>query len=407
MRFRSCHSRIGLAAVAMLAAAAISACSSGGGSGSGDGLPTYTVGFVGALSGPLGASGRVEVQGLQAGIQYANTLHVANFKMVTRDSGGDPSTGANLARQLAQSGAKAIFAGTTDVAAIQPVANQYKILVADSGGITGIVSKIGTDKEFSWAFCPDTACGASTVLPEVQFLTKVDPNGTIGELSDTSVYGTGTSALVNPLVKQEFPSVHMVQQTFPLNATSVISQLTKLRNEGATSLLVWTYGSPLVMVMQSLDQMGWYPYVVGPLGMGDPSVVAATPAKLKHKAIAGGIATAQVASAPGAAATGLNKTYFDLYTKIAKVTDYDGLSTVASYPFDWLVVLASAIKATHSTDPTTMRDWLTAGHVIQTSEGPQHFGPDQRIGTSLATTTVYDPAYPCTEGVCVAPQAAG
>lgn len=124
------------------------------------------------------------------GIQYANTLHVANFKMVTRDSGGDPSTGANLVRQLAQSGVKAIFAGTTDVAAVHPVANQRKILVADSGGITGIVSEIRTDKESPGAFCPDTACGASTTLPEVQFLIKVNPNGTIGAAPDNPRAGS-------------------------------------------------------------------------------------------------------------------------------------------------------------------------------------------------------------------------
>jgi hypothetical protein len=53
-----------------------------------------------------------------------------------------------------------------------------------------------------------------------------------------------------------------------------------------------------------------------------------------------------------------------------------------------------------------MLAWLTAGHTIDTAEGPQKFGPDgaQRIGTTLATTTVYDPQFPCTTGVCVAPQ---
>jgi ABC-type branched-subunit amino acid transport system substrate-binding protein len=211
---------------------------------------------------------------------------------------------------------------------------------------------------------------------------------------------------VKSLLPKDFPQLKVTRQSFPTGAASVVSQLTKLKQAGATSLLAWTYGPDLVAVMQSLDRMGWYPYVVGPLGVGDPSVVAAIPAKLKGKVIAGGIATSQVGASPDESATGLNKTFFNLYSKHAGANDYNGLSTVASYTFDWAVILAAAIKATGSTDPTKLRDWLTAGHSIDTAEGVQQFGQngDDRIGPSLDTTTVFDPQYPCSKGVCVAPK---
>jgi ABC-type branched-subunit amino acid transport system substrate-binding protein len=289
-----------------------------------------------------------------------------------------------------------------------PVSNQYKILLADAGGLTPILPDAGTDKKFPWVFCPDTACGAPTVLPEVQFLTTADPDGVIGELSVNTAYGSGTSSYLSSLLPQAFPNLKIVRQSFPTGAASVVAQLTKLKNAGATSLLVWTYGPDLVTVMHSLDRLGWYPYVVGPLGVGDPSVTAATPAALKGKLIAGGIATSQVKGTPGAPATGLNKTYFDLYNKFAAANSYNGLSTVASYTFDWTVILAAAIKGSGTTDPTKMRDWLTAGHQIDTAEGVQVFGPsgEDRVGPSLDTTTVFDPQYPCTNGVCVAPKIA-
>ena len=384
--------------------------SSGGSSGGGSSqksLPTYTIAFDGPLSGPYGSAGLVSLAGLKAGVDYANTLGIAHFKYTIADSGGDASTGVSIARKAGQDGANALMTGTTEFAAVQPVANQYKMFTADGGGFTGIQSQVGTDKEFKWAFCPNTACGASTVLPEVKFLSQVDPHGKIGELYSNDPYGTGTAQLVGPLVKSEFPQVKMISQSFPLTATSVVSQLTSLKNAGATSLLVWTYGTPLVMVMQSLNSMGWYPYLVGPLGVGDPAVVKAMPAKLKGKAIAGGIASSQVASKPGAHATGLNAEYFKYYQKYAGGNGtYNGLDTVSSYGFDFVLILADAIKATGSTNAEKMLAWITAGHVIQTSEGPQHFGPNgaERVGTSLATTTVYDPQYPCTYGVCVAPQ---
>jgi ABC-type branched-subunit amino acid transport system substrate-binding protein len=287
-----------------------------------------------------------------------------------------------------------------------PVSNQYKILIADNGGVTPVLPKIGTDREFPWAFCPNTACGAPTVLPEIEFLTKADPNGTIGELSVGTAYGAGTSTYVAGLLPKAFPQVKIIRGSFPTGSSSVVSQLTKLKDAGATSLLVWTYGPDLVVVMQSLDRMGWYPRVVGPLGVGDPSVVAAIPDRLKGRIVAGGIAKSQVSDSPDASPTGLNKTFFDLYTQISGVTDYNGLSTVASYTFDWVLILVVAIKATGSTDPKTLRDWITAGHTIETVEGPQDFGPngDERVGPSLTTTTVYDPMHPCTKGVCVAPK---
>lgn len=398
-----------LTVTATVAAAQLAACggdSNSNSAGSSPSKETIKVAYVGALSGPVGASGRIGSAGLKAGVEYANKQGIAKFEYVERDSGGDPSKGANLARELAQSGVKAIFAGTTDFAAIQPVANQYHVLVADSGGVTGVLDKLGTSHEFPWGFCPDTACGSPTVLSSVNFLYKLDKNATIGELNDTTAYGSGTSTYVDSLVKKQFPSLKMVKQSFPPTATSVVSQLTDLKNQGANTLLLWTYGAPLVMVMQSLDSMGWYPNISGPLGFGDPSVVAATPEKLKGKVFAGGIAKTQVADSPGASATGLNKKFFDTYTKIAGVKDYNGLDTVASYAFDWVLALQAAVKGTNSTDTTKMRDWLTAGHQIETTEGTQKFGKDgeQRIGVTLDMTTVYDPSYSCAKGVCVAPK---
>jgi ABC-type branched-subunit amino acid transport system substrate-binding protein len=369
-------------------------------------MPVYKIGYVQDISSAYGAFGRLAQNGFKAGIDYVNTLGIANFQLEVRDDGGDPTRGANLARQLAQSGVKAIYGGSATVTAMLPVSNQYKILLADAGGLTAVLPKAGTSRQYPWVFCPDTACGSSTVLPEIEFLTKVDPTGVIGELSVNTAYGSGTTKYVASLLPQQFPNVKVTRQSFPSGTASVVAQLTKLQQAGATSLLAWTYGPDLVTVMHSLDRMGWYPYVVGPLGVGDPSVVSAIPSKLKGKVIAGGIATAQVGTAPGAVATGLNKTYFDLYNKYAGENTYNGLSTVGSYTFDWAVILAAAIKGSGSTDSTKMRDWLTAGHPIDTAEGVQMFGPDvdQRVGPKLSTTTVFDPQYPCTQGVCVAPK---
>ena len=387
------------ASAALLMGSALAAC---GGDDASDGDETYTLGYVGALTGPVGASGVIALNGLKAGAEYANTLDGPKFKIVSRDSKGDPSAGANLARELAQSGVDAIFAGSTDIAAIQPVLNQYKILGADSGGVTALLPKLGSKNEFPWTFSPTTAAGDNTIVPQVRFLQSVSGNK-IGELADTGPFGAGTTALTDTIVKEQFPDVELVKETFPATASSVTSQLEKLRDQGAESLLLWTYGAPLVMVMQNLDRIGWYPYIGAPLGAGDPSVVEATPEKLKGKIAAGGIAAAQVEGSD-VEPTPLAKEFFDRYMKISGVKTFTGLDTVANYTFDWAVSLRAAIEGSGSTDSTKVRDWLTAGNEIEASQGILSFGDekDERIGISLENTTVYDPTKPCANSICAA-----
>ena len=403
------HKRIGRKAVATATLAVLalsaSACGGGGGSDAEASDDTYTVGYVGALSGPLGASGRLVVDGLKAGAEYANDNGDITFEVVERDSKGDPTSAANLARELAQGDVDAIYAGTTDFAAIQPVANQYKIPVADSGGVTAVLDKLGDDNEFPWGFCTNPSCGAPSVLPQIRFLQEAGTDGKIGQLADTGAYGSGTMALVDSLVAEEFPDVEIVSETFPIDANNVTSQLTKLRDAGAETLAVWTYGAPLVMVMQSLDRIGWYPYIAGPLGAGDPSVVEATPENLKGKIVAGGIAAAQVADSADAEPTGMAKEFFDRFSAIAQDDEFTGLDTVASYAFDWVVALKAAIEGADSTDPEQVKAWLVDGNEIEASQGTLRFGPEttDRIGISLDDTTVYDPSQPCDNGLCVAP----
>jgi ABC-type branched-subunit amino acid transport system substrate-binding protein len=156
-------------------------------------------------------------------------------------------------------------------------------------------------------------------------------------------------------------------------------------------------------VMQSLDRMGWYPYVATALSVGDPSVIEATPAGLKGKIAGGGIAAGQVENS-GKPAGELSKQFFDEYSKVHKVTEFSALDTVGSYTFDWAVVLNAAIKATGTTDDTKLRDWLIGGNTVQGAQGPLKFGDEgtARIGISLDDTTVFDPSQPCKEGLCQA-----
>ncbi|MFC5822169.1 ABC transporter substrate-binding protein [Nonomuraea harbinensis] len=398
--FRRAKRGVALAGAAVLMTSFLVACGESGDGGGSGAAETYTIGYVGALTGPFGASGVIALNGLKAGVDYVNTLDGPKFELVSRDTKGDPSAGANLAREVAQSGVGAIYAGTQDIAAMQPVLNQYRVLAADAGGITAILPKIGDDKEFPWTFCPNPACGPNGIVPQLRFVSEIG-DGKVGELSDAGPYGAGMTALTESVVKEQFPDMEIVRESFPISATSVTSQLQKLRDAGAETLLLWTYGAPLVMVMQNLDRMGWYPYIGAPLGAGDPSVVDATPEGLKGKIAAGGIAKTQV---QGSQKSEVAKAFYDGYAKAGGVdiNSFKSLDTVGSYSFDWAVVLHAAIKGAGSTEPEKVKDWLTAGNTVEGAQGPLTFGKsgEERIGLSLDDTTVYDPSQPCSDGQC-------
>lgn len=429
-RFTSAKRGLALAVAALLASTALAACGSGSdssGSGSGtdsggsgaatggatsapttdnaaDSGPegTYTLAFVGALSGPGAASGRVAADGLKAGVEYLNSLGTkVKYEYEERDSKGDPSTGANLARELAQSGVGSIYTSSTEIAAIQPVLNQFKVIGADSGGVTGLLPKLGVNKEYPWTFSTSTATGSLSIVPLLRFAESASGGAKVGQLADNGPYGTGQIAATEALAEAQFPDMEIVTEEFPATATSVTAQLGKLKDQGVNSIIVWTYGAPLIMVLQSLDRMGWYPYLATSLGVGDPSIVEATPEGLKGKIAGGGIASGQVEGS-GKPAGELTPKFFELYSKIKGSTDFNALDTVASYTFDWAVAVHAAIQATGSLDNTEIRDWLISGEVIQGAQGPLKFGDEgeARIGISPDDATVFDPSQPCSDGLC-------
>jgi branched-chain amino acid transport system substrate-binding protein len=101
-----------IAVVVTASALALSACSSskkksgglggGGASGGGTANQTYTLGFIGALSGPNAQLGINEKQGAQLAIDQANASGKYKFKvvMVPQDSEGSPSTAPAAATAL-------------------------------------------------------------------------------------------------------------------------------------------------------------------------------------------------------------------------------------------------------------------------------------------------------------------
>lgn len=384
----------------------MTACSTGGTPGTDggeEGVPTVKLGYVGPLTGAYAAAGATSIAGFKAAIEYVNTLGVAKFELLERDSQGDPAQAAGLARDLAQEGVISITAGTGEIAPIQPVANQYGLFAVDSGGVTPLLPQAGDDREYPWVFCADPSCGAPGTAGQLQFVLDVGTSDKVAQLADTGAYGAGQVVAVDALVEAEFPDLEgkLVTETFPEDATSVTAELTRLRDTGADSIILWTYGAPLVMVMQSMDRIGWYPWVAAPLGAGEQGVIDATPAGLKGKIAAGGIAASQVSADAGAAPTGLYKEFFERYSEQID-HPYTGLDTVGSYAFDWVIILATAIEETGSTEPEELKAWITAGNEIETSQGPQSFGPsgDGRVGMPLANTTMYDPSIPCDTGMC-------
>lgn len=396
----------------LLAALTISACGGGDGGATGtagatgsatttpaggDGKP-ITIGFVGALTGPLSASGNNALNGLKAGVAYVNEQGGGHtYRIDTRDSAGDPTRAVAATRELTQGGVAGIYYTTEAFPGVQDILNQAKT-IGVSPGIGPILDKVGDTKTYPWAFSTGTAAGPPAVAPHVAFAKA---NGTVvAELSEASAYGKAQAALTDAEAKND-PSLKLVSADFPTTATDVSKQLGDLKASGAKTLIVWTYGQGLVTVIQSLKKVGWAPKLAGPLALADPATVQAAPHALLAGAVAGPLPTTFMADSPGQAPAGLADEFVRRYLAGTGKKDFTGLDEVGAFSFDTAIVLDAAVRAAGGTDAEKMKAALTSGTPIEGAQGSYVFGPDQRIGLGADQLGLFQAGEACSAGTCV------
>jgi branched-chain amino acid transport system substrate-binding protein len=353
------RSRLLLAAFAVVVAVIVAGCGSSGSSSSSGGSTeageTVKVGFIGPLSGAYSASGTGSLDGAKAGVAYLNNgggEAGVKYELISKDDKGDPTQSAAIAREMAGEGVKMIMPVPTPGSgqAVQPIVNQTHMLFISPNNLE-ISEQMSPEGEFPWAFGtgPDLAQFAEKQAEYALNVLKVKK---LGEISSADPGGETFQTSLQMATEKD--GLEVVSQTFPDSQSDVTAQLSKLKSAGVEALAVWTYGTPLVNVAQSLAKLGWSPTVLTVLGSADPAVVEVlkkdAPEVLKNM-VAGPIAKTYTVSENGALPSSpLAKAFVEELKKIKGSLNGDDL--VGSYEFDAVVAYDRGIKAAGSTDPT-------------------------------------------------------
>jgi branched-chain amino acid transport system substrate-binding protein len=390
-----------LAAAASLATV-LAACgdsdSGGGGSESADSI---TIGFVGALTGPLSASGKNALAGLEAGAEYAEDEYGVAISIEQRDTKGEPTAAVASTRELAQKGVTAMYFSTEAFPAVQDVLNQVEVPGDTAGGIAAVLGDVGDSQRYKYAFSTGAGtAGPDSIRPLLEHAAAL--GGKVGMLSVGSSYGTAQAEATMAMVEDEFPDMDVVAETFPETATDVTAQLTKLKDADVSSVLTWGYGAPLVAILNSFGKMGWAPPTISAgIGSGEAATSELIPAAMKDSFVAGPMPVTFLTAEPGSKPEGAAAVFEKAYLEAQGDDQFDALDTVGAISFDWAALVAQAVKANGSADPKELKAKLTDGTELDGANGTYVFGPDERIGIAGDQLALFLPGQPCTDGLCV------
>ncbi|MER7274693.1 ABC transporter substrate-binding protein [Dactylosporangium sp. NPDC000244] len=392
-------------AAATLCTALVALAACGGGESSGNkgesSGSTIKIGFVGALTGSLAPSGQVSLAGLKAGAEYVEQHNPGTkIEIMQKDTKGEPTAAVAATRSLAQEGVSAFYFTTEAFPPVQDILNQVKVPGDTAGGIGSILADVGDSKRYKYAFSTGAGTsGDTSIVPLLSYAASA--GSTVAMLDDSSAYGTSQTKETLAVAKSQFPNVKIVQESFPSTASDVTAQLSKLRDSGAQSLIVWSYGAPLVAAMSSLNKIGWNPQMSGVLGIGDPATSELIPNGMKSTLAAGPMAKTFLSATQGESPTGITADFVKLYLKAKGKDSFNALDTVGAISFDWVLLVTQASQKVKSTNADKIKQQLVSGEALQGANGTYKFGADKRIGLDADQLGVFVPAKPCPNGKCV------
>jgi ABC-type branched-subunit amino acid transport system substrate-binding protein len=364
------------------------------------------VGFVGPLTGPLSAAGKGGLNGAEAAIEYLNEGNGKSgdtFELLTQDDKGDPTSTAAGARKLVGEGAQMIMVGPTGGGggAIQPIVNPAKIL--NIGPDTDTISEgMKPGGEYPWAF--GTGPGTEQFAgPQVEYAVNSLHLKKLGAIYGASplgeVYEESMKAAAEPL------GLEIVEQSFSESQADVSAQLSKLRSEGAEALAVWTFGTPLVNVAQSLAKIGWTPTILTLQGSAEPDLIKTLerddPAVLE-KMYGGAISKNLLVTEEGGMPEGkLAKAFVEHLKTVTGTKELDGNAPTSVYLFDSMIAYDAGIAGAGSTDSEAIAEYFDT-HPIEIAQGTTNWTKDRAAGVASSELGLFKSASDWSNGTGLA-----
>lgn len=229
------------------------------------------VGLVAALSGQSAKSGEAITRGLTIAIEEINAsggILGRPVELVRRDDESNPSKGLLAARELVQREEVAVLFGGLDTPvslAIVPVANQMKFPFVGVWAAGTPITQNGAKENYVFR-----VSAVDELVDEALVQYAVDKFGMQkpGMILINNPWGeSNEKGFTKALEKRGMD--HAGIERFETSDSDVVPQLSRLKANGADTLLMVANVAPSAQVVKSLDRMGWDVPIVshwGPAG---------------------------------------------------------------------------------------------------------------------------------------------
>lgn len=309
----------------------------------------YKIGGVFALSGAYAGTDVASYASLQATVAQINASggvdgHKLEFKVL--DNGSDPSKAALATEQLiSQYHPNMIFPGIECLVALSgvPVANTAH-LISFTGCDNGTDTNPSNFPYNFGSFPPLAVQGVPLVSAAVQVMHG--QKFTVGFLHTNDAAGTTMVQYVQKATALRGDK-WAGDQAYAQGTPDVTVQLSKLRQAGATVVLLWGQVGSAGTVMKGMRDLNWNAQVIGNTGTTDGTLISEIPSDYVNNFHA--YVTAN--SVRG-------KTLPAFITLLQKYSKQVQTLSVVGAVHDGILLWAWAVERTHSTNPDTIRKAL-------------------------------------------------
>lgn len=346
--------RAGLSIPVAIALLAASACGNGNsGSGGGSGGKTILIGEVVGATGAYAVIGENMINAGKLAVAQINAsggLNGSQVAIQSYDDQGNPTLGAQLVQKLVSAGAVAIV-GSGDTgpatAAESTRLGVPDIGIVDGGGPTVYPNGPGT-APLKWIFEYSTSTyelGAKLATYGLAHCTK------LAVLHDQTSYGEGASQAISFAYKtagKELALNDTISENWSTSTTvDVAPEVRRVQSSGADCVVPWLSPENAARFVQTVKSLGGHFTLL----TNDASYGDTVYPKLAGAAADGSISAELSALVnPNAGLQSYQQKY---QAQFNAPPDIYGEQT-----YDSIMMLAQAIRSTHSTNPATIRDAL-------------------------------------------------
>jgi len=228
------------------------------------------IGLVAALSGGSAQSGEGITRGLTIAIDEINAsgglLGGRRLELIRRDDESNPAKGQIAARELIdQEKVAALFGGIDSpvALAIVPIANQAKVPFFSVWAAATPITRNGADPNYVFRV------SAVDVLVDkalTNYAIKTYHARRLGLILVNNPWGESNEKGLTAAAKEDDVAIAGIEK-FEDNDVDMVAQLTRLKGDGADTLVLVGNAAPGAQVMKSLVRTGWSVPVISHWGI--------------------------------------------------------------------------------------------------------------------------------------------